>query len=157
MELNEKWTIWSHGLSDNNWNNDSYKKIVDINNLLDLKLVSDTLNNDILLDSMIFLMKDTIFPTWEDPLNQNGCTASYRIADSNLLNILMIELITLNLFKNTNDCDKINGLSISSKKKFYILKIWFKYDNKDCSNIIKTIHPLLSSKNCRLKRNINQY
>ena len=102
-------------------------------------------------------MKDTIFPTWEDPLNQNGCTASYRITDSNLLNLLMIELITLNLFKNTNDCDKINGLSISSKKKFYILKIWFKDDIKDCSNIIKTIHPLLSSKNCRLKRNINQY
>ena len=54
MKLNEKWTIWSHGLSDNNWNNDSYKKIIDINNLLDLKLVTDTLNNDILLDSMIF-------------------------------------------------------------------------------------------------------
>ena len=61
MELNDKWVIWSHGLNDSNWENDSYKKIFEINNLFDLKIMNDIINEDFLIHNMIFMMKDGIF------------------------------------------------------------------------------------------------
>ena len=30
--LNTKWILWYHSINDNNWGNNSYNKIFDINN-----------------------------------------------------------------------------------------------------------------------------
>ena len=77
MELNDKWIIWSHVLTDTNWDNNSYKKIFEINNIFDLKIVNDTINEDFFIHNMIFIMKDGIFPTWEDKNNCNGSRSTY--------------------------------------------------------------------------------
>ena len=155
MELNDKWIIWSHGSNDSNWENDSYKKIFEINNLFDLKIMNDIINDDYFINNMIFIMKDGIFPTWENEYNNDGCSGSFKITNSVIWIYMVNELSTLNIFKDLSKIDEINGLSISSKKKFYILKIWFKNNIKDISPIIKDIHPLISNRNCRLKKNIN--
>lgn len=155
MELNNKWIIWSHGLNDSNWENNSYKKIFEINNLLDLKIINDTIDEDFFIHNMIFIMKDNIFPTWEDKNNINGCSGSFKVTNPIIWKDTMNELTTLNILKSLSKIDEVNGISISSKKKFYILKVWFKNNIKDISPIIKDIHPLISKRNCRLKKNIN--
>ena len=155
MELNDKWIIWSHVLTDTNWDNNSYKKIFEINNIFDLKIVNDTINEDFFIHNMIFIMKDGIFPTWEDKNNCNGCCGSFKITNPILWNNVINELLILNIFKDLSKINKINGLSITSKKHFYILKIWFIDNINDISPIIKDIHPLISKRNCRLRKNIN--
>ena len=154
MKLNDKWIIWSHGLNNTNWENDSYNKLYELNNLYDLKIINDYINKDFLIYNMIFMMKDGIFPTWEDKNNYNGCSGSFKITNPILWNNVVNELSILNIFKDVSKLDEINGLSISYKKNFYILKIWFKNNIKDISSILKNIHPLISNKNCRLKKNI---
>ena len=155
MELNDKWIIWSHGLNDSNWENDSYKKMFEINNLFDLKIMNDIINEDFFIHNMIFMMKDGIFPTWEDENNCDGCSGSFKITNPLLWNDVVNEVSILNIFRDLSKVNEINGLSISSKKNFYILKVWFKNNINDISPIMKDIHPLISKRNCRLKKNIN--
>ena len=155
MELNNKWILWSHELNNTNWEKNSYKKLYELNNLYDLKIINDNINKDFFIYNMIFMMKDGIFPTWEDKNNCNGCSGSFKITNPLLWNNIAIELSILNIFKNVLKFNEINGISISFKKKYYILKIWFKNNINDISFILKNIHPLISNRNCRLKKNIN--
>ena len=80
---------------------------------------------------MFFLMKNDILPIYEDKNNINGGYWSIKISNNEILKIwfdLSIELIRGNL--DTKNI--ISGLTISYKKKFYIIKIWItdkKYNN----------------------------
>ena len=71
MELNNKWILWSHELNNTNWEKNSYKKLYELNNLYDLKIINDFISKDLFNYNMIFMMKDGIFPTWEDQNNYN--------------------------------------------------------------------------------------
>ena len=95
MKLNDKWVIWSHGLNDSNWKNDSYKKIFEINNLFDLKIINDTINEDFFINNMIFIMKERIFPTWEDENNYDGCSGSFKITIPSIWNEVVNQLLSL--------------------------------------------------------------
>ena len=76
MKINNKWKLWSHNLHHDNWESDSYNNILEINNLYDLKILTEYLSKNVLQNNMIFLMKDNILPIWEDKNNRNGCSAS---------------------------------------------------------------------------------
>ena len=155
MKTNNKWKLWSHNLHHDNWELDSYNNILEINNLYDLKIMTEYVDKEILLNNMIFLMKDNILPIWEDENNRNGCSASFKITNIFIWNELSIELITLNIFKDLSKINEINGISITLKKNFYIIKIWFKNNISDFSNIINNVCSVLESKNCRIKKHIN--
>ena len=72
-------------------------------------------------------MRKGINPLWEDSNNINGGCWSFKIPKGNMLNYwteLSIFLLGETISTRSNN---INGLSISPKKTFCILKIW----NKD--------------------------
>ena len=71
--LNTKWILWYHSINDTKWNKSSYKNLFEINNLYELKCINDTISKLHLQNGMFFVMRDGIFPTWEDPDNRNGC------------------------------------------------------------------------------------
>ena len=72
-KLNNKWTLWYHSLKNKNWDNNSYVKVIEIKSLLDYKLLEDVMRINHLQNGMFFLMRDGIFPNWEDPDNSEGC------------------------------------------------------------------------------------
>ena len=75
---------------------------------------------------MFFLMKNGIFPNWEDPSNRLGGCLSFKVSSTNVIkewSDIFLKCILEELLKDGND--KINGLSISPKKEFNIIKIWF--------------------------------
>lgn len=133
--INDKWDIWYHSITDNNWSKDSYKKIFTIENLLDYKYITDTYQQNHYQNGMFFCMKEDIFPNWEDPDNRNGGCLSFKIPSVKIIeewNNLLLKCIKELILKDNND--EINGISISPKKEFNIIKIWFKnhgfkYDN----------------------------
>tara|TARA_Y100001958_G_scaffold159826_1_gene163552 strand:+ start:2490 stop:2966 length:477 start_codon:yes stop_codon:yes gene_type:complete len=125
--LKNNWDLWYHSINDNNWKKDSYKKIFSINSLCDYEYIKQTFQQNHYQNGMFFCMKEDIFPNWEDPDNRNGGCLSFKIPSVKIIeewNELLLECINESILSDNND--EINGISISPKKEFNIIKIWFK-------------------------------
>jgi len=154
-KLQTSWILWNHKLNDNNWKNNSYKKIFEINNLYDYKFLENIITLQNLQNTMFFLMRKDIFPTWEDPDNRDGCCASFKVPLKDIKNIwiqLVIDIISENIHIDKNKYDIINGISIAPKKEFNIIKIWFKTDIKNIKESIQLYDHYINVDNCRLKK-----
>ena len=156
LKLQNKWILWNHGLNDKSWSNDSYKNIFEYNNLYDLKIYFDNLDLLQLQNSMYFIMRDGIFPTWEDINNCNGCCASFKVSSNDILNtwkLLLQNILCENIHKNIQKYNNINGISISPKKEFNIIKIWFKSKIKNIDDYLNIDNKYINSKNVLIKNN----
>lgn len=156
LKLQNKWILWNHGLNDKSWSNDSYKNIFEYKNLYDLKIYFDNLDLLQLQNGMYFIMRDGIFPTWEDKNNKNGCCASFKVSSNDILEtwkLLLQNILCENIHKNIQKYDNINGLSISPKKEFNIIKIWFKSKIKNIDDYLNINNKYINSKNVLIKNN----
>ena len=100
-------------------------------------------------------MRKDIFPTWEDPDNRDGCSASFKVPLKDIKNIwfkLIIDIISENIHKDSSKYHLINGISIAPKKEFNIIKIWFKEDIKNIEKLINLYDNYIITSNCRLKK-----
>lgn len=126
-ELDNNYTLWMHMLYDNDWSVNSYKKIYSFNTLENAACLIENLNNEIIEKTMIFLMKNNIKPIWEVEENNKGGCFSYKITTCFISNVWkkMCYLLIGNTLINDNIILKnINGISISPKKNYCILKVW---------------------------------
>ena len=71
-DLNSSWELWYHSIENDDWSNKSYNSLYKIKNLFDLKYLKDNIKQNHLQNGMFFIMKENIFPTWEDPENREG-------------------------------------------------------------------------------------
>ena len=118
--------------------------IYELNNLFDIKIILDYIQSNHLQNSMFFIMRNDIFPTWEYIDNREGCYISFKIPGSQLKNnwdTILKEILTENIFTNKEKHLELNGFSISPKKEFNIIKLWFKNDNKNYEDYIKQYKP----------------
>ena len=77
-KLKNKWTLWYHSINNKSWTNDSYVKVIELRTLLDYKLLENIFRINHLQNGMFFIMKNDIFPTWEDPNNRLGGCISFK-------------------------------------------------------------------------------
>jgi len=156
-DLNNKWKLWFHSINNNNWGNDSYSELMTISNLYDLKVLNDTMNNISLQNGMFFIMKEDIFPTWEYPENREGCSISFKVPASLLKNswdLLVTKTLTGDILKNKDKYNEINGISISPKKEFNILKIWLRNSDKNYETFINEYPPYFIKSKSVFKKHI---
>jgi hypothetical protein len=128
--FNTPWSVWFHSITDTSWTKSSYKHIYDIQNLYDLKGIQDTLQKHHLQNGMFFIMRDDIFPTWEDPDNREGCCVSFKVPGDTLRsewNALMIRVLGESIHKDPDRHMEVTGLSIAPKKEFNIIKVWLRH------------------------------
>ena len=128
-EIKDRWVFWFHSIKDNNWGINSYHKLYIINNLFDYRIIEEKLKNNHYYNGMYFIMKNNIKPIWEDPMNRMGGYISFKIYSNELLdkwNYLLRKCLMGGIFSEGNEF--INGISISPKKEFNILKIWLNTD-----------------------------
>lgn len=154
--LKNKWVLWYHSLKNKSWDNKSYIKVIEIKSLYDYKLLEEIMRINHLQNGMFFLMKNDIFPTWEDPKNRMGGCISFKY-DNNILNEwlkILLVCITEDLSEYDNE---INGLSISPKKEFNIFKVWIKDDKKDYRILIKEYEPFMKLDKCIYKKHDLSY
>ena len=81
---------------------------------------------------MFFCMKKNIFPNWEDPLNRQGGCLSFKVPAKDIMkewNQILLYCINNNILTEKNN--EVNGISISPKKEFNIIKIWFRLNKSD--------------------------
>ena len=144
--LNSDWVLWYHKPSDKNWGRNSYKKIFEIKTIEDFWLIHKKIQAKHIENGMYFLMRKEIFPLWEDEKNVDGGSWSFKI-DKKLSYNSWIE-ISMSVLGETvmNDsdlCSNINGISISPKKGFCILKIWNSDKNKSDKSLLKNDIPYI--------------
>jgi hypothetical protein len=128
--LNDCWSLYFHDPSDENWNRSSFIKITDISTIEDFWAVNMIIK-DHLYQAMFFLMRESIFPLWEETENRNGGYISLKILKAQVPDTweeLSAKLLSENLLKpaHSNLWNHINGISISTKRSFVIFKLWLK-------------------------------
>lgn len=143
--LSDKWTLYAHLPHDTDWTIDSYKKIIHLNFLEEVISLFEALPDKLVKNCMLFLMKNNIKPVWEDEQNRNGGCFSYKVNNEDVSQVwkeLSYLLIGNTLTENNELKQQINGITISPKKKFCIIKIWLseKKFTKTCD--LKEIHGL---------------
>ena len=132
-KLNNDWSCWIHYQNDNEWTLESYKHIAKFSYLKEITLFIENLHESIIKKTMVFFMKDAILPLWETEDNIDGGCFSYKISNNNIVaifKILLYKIVGNTLIDDENINANINGISISPKKNFCIIKIWMK--KKDC-------------------------
>ena len=157
--LSDKWVLFAHLPHDTNWSLNSYKKIQTFESVEDVLDVYNILSDKLIKNCMLFLMKEGINPTWEDKNNRNGGCFSFKIETkiiTQVWNEISFLLLGSTLSKDDNMLKHINGITISPKKSFNILKIWL----KDCSyqnpNLIIDINGI-NKKGCLFRRHNIKY
>ena len=154
LNLNDIWVLWYHLSSDNNWNIDSYKKITEISSVNETCHLTKNLNDTYICNCMFFLMKKGINPVWEDSNNINGGCFSLKIQNRlvySMWNNLIYTIVGRTLFEDETHMDLVNGITISPKKYFCIIKIWMKNCDITDINLLKT-HSNISWENCLFKK-----
>lgn len=153
--LNDSWTLWSHLPHNTNWSISSYIKVKKCNTIEDIVLLSKEFDKKMLNNCMWFYMKNNIKPLWEDSNNNKGGCYSYKIMDKDIENYwkkILYLLIGCNITSIDSEYNNINGISISPKKNFCIIKIWMSnssYTNKNIfiKDLLDTNIPIFKSHN----------
>ena len=82
--LCDNWVLWAHLPHDIDWSMGSYKKIMHITSVEEIISLYKILPEKMIKNCMLFLMRDGIMPTWEDPKNRNGGCFSYKISNKDI-------------------------------------------------------------------------
>lgn len=126
--LNNYWTLWIHLPHDTNWNIDSYKKLCSFRYLEQAIALINHIQENLVINCMLFIMREDIKPIWEDEKNKNGSCISYKINNRLVYNIwrqMSIFMVSETLLDNVEHQSAINGITVSPKKNFCIVKLWF--------------------------------
>ena len=76
---------------------------------------------------MLFLMREGVSPTWEDDKNRDGGSFSYKLQNRLVPEAwkeLSYRLVGETLLEPVAQARKVNGITISPKKNFCIIKVW---------------------------------
>lgn len=128
-ETYDNWKLYAHLPHDTDWSVHSYKYISQIRSLEELTSIQNYLSDTLVKNCMLFLMRNNIMPVWEDCANVSGGCVSYRICIDDiptLWNQICSYVVSENITTNRDILPEINGITISPKKNFAILKIWMK-------------------------------
>lgn len=128
--LSDKWTLYAHLPHDTDWTIDSYKTIIELYYVEEVISLIETLPEKLIKNCMLFLMKNDIKPVWEDINNREGGCFSYKVNNEDVSHVwkeLSYLLVGNTLTDNKELKHKINGITISPKKRFCIIKLWLSH------------------------------
>lgn len=125
QDLNNEYTLWYHNPNDTNWTQDSYHQILSFTNLQEFWTLDYFITQEMIEEGMFFIMREEVLPIWEEDSNKDGGYISWKIEKKKAYN-LWIDIAGYLITNNLMNDELINGISISPKKNFNIIKLWFK-------------------------------
>lgn len=132
-KLSDSWTLWAHLPHNTDWSIKSYIPISTFTTVEETIGVTETLPPILIENCMLFMMREGVKPTWEDPKNRNGGCFSYKVSNKQVHKVwkdLTYAVVGSSISKNMSFVNCVTGITISPKKNFCIIKIWM----TDCSN-----------------------
>ena len=142
---------------DTNWTFESYIRILTFDTAEAMIMLLETIPEEMTTNCMLFIMRDGIKPMWEDPKNKKGGCFSYKINNKNVSSVwknLSYSLVGESLTEDVNVRPCINGITISPKKNFCIVKIWLANCNYQNPAVIAD-NLGISSMGCLFKTHIS--
>ena len=149
--LNDKWDMYYHLPQDKNWDVSSYSVIMkNIDTAEKVIALNDHIHDNVIKNCMLFVMREGITPMWEDPRNRNGGCFSYKISNRFVADVwkkLFYMITGETICKDNSHSKHVNGITVSPKKNFCIIKIWFDCVDYQNPNIFKKL-PDISFEGC---------
>jgi hypothetical protein len=158
--LSDSWCLWAHLPHDTDWSLESYKNIHTLESIEETIAVMETMPDILVKNCMLFIMRDGIKPTWEDPKNRQGGCFSYKVTNKHVYNVwkeLSYVLVGNTLSKDANFVANVTGITISPKKNFCIIKIWMSNCENQNPGIITSEIANLSSSGSIFKKHMPEY
>ena len=126
--LYDKWCVYYHLPQDKTWSLSSYVCIArDLASVEDATAVMRAIHDATIVHCMLFVMRSGIDPQWEHARNRTGGAFSFKVANKfapavwrDLFFALCGESLTLDAAHSR----MVNGITISPKKNFVIIKVW---------------------------------
>lgn len=157
--LSDEWTLSVHLPHDTDWSLNSYKSIYNYKTVEEVIAINNALSPRLVKNCMLFIMRKGITPLWEDPKNRSGGCFSYKVNNKivdECWKTLSYSLMGETLSNNSNLQQNINGITISPKKNFCIIKIWLKNcDYQDASQINSIVG--IDAHGCLFKKHAPEY
>lgn len=159
-KLSDNWNLWAHLPHDTDWSINSYKKIYGFKTIEETIAITETMPEILVKNCMLFLMRDGIKPTWEDPKNRNGGCFSYKVSNKSVYETwkeltYVVAGNTISDKQTFTNC--VTGITISPKKNFCIIKIWM----TDCANqnpaIVTNVVNGIIPQGCIFKKHTPEY
>ena len=158
--LNDKWNMYYHLPENKNWDLASYTVLTsDIDSVEAVIALNNHLHEHVVRNCMLFVMREGITPMWEDPKNRNGGCFSYKVSNKYVPEVwknLFYGLCGDSLCEKPEHNTHVNGITISPKKNFCIIKIWFATCDFQSPNVIIDLDGL-TSHGCLFKKHTPEY
>ena len=153
--LNDKWNMYYHLPDNKNWDLASYTILMDnITTVEQVIALNNKLHDHVVRTCMLFVMRDGITPLWEDPKNRDGGCFSYKVSNKHVPEVwknLFYYLSGESICEKKENCSFVNGITISPKKNFCIIKIWLSNTKLQDPSCIVNI-PNLLKQGCLFKK-----
>ena len=156
--LHDTWVLWAHLPHEQSWTKESYKEIMSFRTVEEAISLLDAIPPNMLINCMMFVMRQGITPLWEDSKNRNGGCFSYKIDNHYIPTLwkdLIYSLIGETLSLNGSVQESITGVTISPKRKFCIIKIWLTTCKYQSSSVIHDIFPNMTTRESIFKRHMD--
>ena len=158
-EMATGWVLWAHLPHDTKWGIDSYIKIQSLKTIEEVIALYREIPDTMVKNCMLFLMREKIQPIWEDKKNKNGGCFSFKISNKNVPGIwkkLSYSMVGETLSTDKLFLNSVNGITISPKKSFCIIKLWMSNTRTQNPRKITPI-PNLSLTGCIFKKHKPDY
>jgi hypothetical protein len=156
QSLYDNWTLWAHLPHDTDWSVKSYKKIMTFGTVGQTVALLAAVPEEMVRNCMLFLMRKGVHPTWEDKRNRGGGCFSYKVSNKSVGAVwrqLSYALVGEGLSAVPEVRSSINGVTISPKKNFCILKVWMASCHHQDPAAIAEV-PGVSKAGCIFKRHV---
>ena len=154
LKLSDTWTLWAHLPHDTDWSVKSYKKIITFNTVDEAVALYETIPALMVKNCMLFLMRKDIKPMWEDSKNKDGGCFSYKIKNNQVHETWKrVSYMLIGNMLSSNAKSQINGVTVSPKKNFCVLKIWMETCEEQNPKVVNPKSGV-SSDGCLFKRHI---
>jgi len=158
-DLSDEWCFWAHLPHDTDWSLNSYKNIYNLKTAEDTIALNEALPPGLVNNCMLFVMRKGITPLWEDPKNREGGCFSYKVSNKTVYECwknLTYSLVGESLSDNKKLQNDINGITISPKKNFCIIKIWLATCNFQNASLINCTSGI-DAHGCLFKKHAPEY
>lgn len=119
------WTLYFHSPEETKWTLNTFISLGSMKKWEDFWGIIDALKPESLSDGMFFMMRDPSPPLWESHQNIRGGCYSFRCEKKDASDIYLNHIISAMIgLLSINVDNRINGISISPKRGFNIVKIW---------------------------------
>ena len=118
------WTLYFHSPDETKWTLNTFISMGAMKTWRDFWTIMDGLQLEYLSNGMFFLMRDPYPPLWESHHHIRGGCYSFRCQKAEAPDIYINHIIAVMMNVLTDPKNQINGLSISPKRGFNIIKAW---------------------------------